>query len=117
MKPARRLCIPWPTWVAEGATKSRPTQEGEAADEEQPRRTHKERFRLQWAHVISPSKEWKRGFYYSPNAYIEPRIGSNSEHAANNAKLEHAEEGKHENANIRSITSTPSEKRWKEKTM
>ena len=59
------------TWAAEGPTESHPAQEGEAADEEQPRRTHKERFRLQWAHVISPSKEWKRGFDYSPNAYIE----------------------------------------------
>ena len=60
-----------PTWAAEGATKSHPTQEGEAADEEQPRRTHRERLRLQWAQVIPPSKEWKRGSDYSPNAYIE----------------------------------------------
>ena len=34
-----------PTWAAEGATKSHPMQEGEAADEEQPRRTPKEKLR------------------------------------------------------------------------
>ena len=65
----RALSRPAP--AAGGATKSHPTQEGKAADEEQPRRTHKERLRFQWAYVIPPSKEWKRGSDYSPNAYIE----------------------------------------------
>ena len=60
-----------PTWAAEGGKESHPTQEGEAADEEQPRRTPREWLRQQWHQIIALSKGWKRLFGYSPNAYIE----------------------------------------------